>query len=137
MPNQNDPVSLIERKYPHLAAIARGEAGFESMELLWHPDATAEREGMALVLQMARLQQQGVQTDELRRIRGLLSQLGEIGLAIGETLDDAMRSEGDEPSELDEPEEDAEDDNTEPGPTETVDSPHFDHPVVVTEEPSA
>ena len=136
MPNQNDPVSLIERKYPHLAAIARGEAGFESMELLWHPDASAEREGMSLVLRMAHLQQLGVQTDELRRVRGLLSQLGEIGLAIGETLDDAMRPEV---SDDDEPEDEPESDEEvpAPAPAETVEDPHFDHPVVVNEETSA
>ena len=134
MPNQNDPVSLIERKYPRLAAIARGEAGFETMQLLWHADATAERDGMTLVLQMAQLQQQGLQTDELRRVRGLLSQLGEIGLAIGETLDDAMRPEV--ADDVEPPEEEGVE-KTPEVPTKTVEDPNFDRPVVVTEETSA
>ena len=125
MPHPTDPSALIERLYPQLAAIARGEEGFQSLPLLWHPDAAAEREGMSLVLQMATLQQLGLLTDEQRRTRGLLSQLSEIGLAIGEALDEL----GQAPEEPVEPE--VED---EPEPVPEAAPEMFDHPVAETEE---
>lgn len=123
MPHPTDPSALIERLYPQLSAIARGETGFQSLPLLWHPEAAAEREGMALVLQMATLQQLGLLTDEQRRTRGLLSQLSEIGLAIGEALDELGQAP--EEPEPDEPEEE---------PVEAAETPEvapevFDHPV--------
>ncbi len=125
MPHPTDPSALIERLYPQLAAIARGEEGFQSLPLLWHPDAAAEREGMSLVLQMATLQQLGLLTDEQRRTRGLLSQLSEIGLAIGEALDE-LGHVADEPVE---PEVEAE---SEPVPEAAPEM--FDHPVAETEQ---
>ena len=123
MPHPTDPSALIERLYPQLAAIARGEEGFQSLPLLWHPDAAAEREGMSLVLQMATLQQLGLLTDEQRRTRGLLSQLSEIGLAIGEALDEL----GQAPEEPVEPE-------VEDEPVAEAAPEMFDHPVAETEE---
>ena len=122
MPHPTDPSALIERLYPQLAAIARGEEGFQSLPLLWHPDAAAEREGMSLVLQMATLQQLGLLTDEQRRTRGLLSQLSEIGLAIGAALDELGQAP-------DEPEVERE-----PQPVPAAAPEMFDHPVAETAE---
>ncbi|MCP4810536.1 MAG: hypothetical protein GY884_34825 [Proteobacteria bacterium] len=129
MPHPTDPSALIERLYPQLAAIARGQEGFQSLPLLWHQEAAAEREGMALVVQMATLQQLGLLTDEQRRTRGLLSQLSEIGLAIGEALDELGRApEVPEPSEPEplEPEEPVE---VPPEPVAETVTEMFDHPV--------
>ena len=130
MPHPTDPSALIERLYPQLAAIARGEEGFQSLPLLWHPEAAAEREGMALVVQMATLQQLGLLTDEQRRTRGLLSQLSEIGLAIGEALDE-LGQVPEEPPEPVEPEVEVE---VEPEPIPDAAPEMFDHPVAETEE---